>query len=79
MPNDPLSIAALGSAAGAFFYVLKLLVDGKLHTNSEVAGKDKQIADLLAINVRLAEANEAANATLAAIISAGRTGHASSG
>lgn len=79
MPADLISLIATGGAAGAFFYVLKWIVDGKLHSNSELAGKDAQIADLKAANTDLIAANVTANATLAAVISAGRTGHASSG
>jgi len=61
MPNDPLSLVITGGAAGALFYVLRLLIEGKLHTNSEVDGLRADIADLKKINASQAEALKASN------------------
>ena len=50
-----------GGAAGALFYVLKLIVDGRLHSTSEVDGLRQDKKDLLAANTRLAAAIERSN------------------
>lgn len=61
-------LGAAGVAVGVVLYVLNLLVNGKIHTQSEMTGKDKQIADLLEANRRLNEALEGANATMQRLI-----------
>ena len=65
-------VAQLGVASavvGMAMYILKLLVDGRLHTNSELAARDKQISDLLEVNRRMTEALGLANETMQRIIS----------
>ena len=49
---DPSLVQALtvGGAAVAFFLVLKWIIDGKLHTHSEVEGLRQDKIDLLQIN-----------------------------
>lgn len=84
MPDPTTLIAGLiailttGSAAGAFYKVLQWITGDKpkLHSHSEVTGLQTQIADLKEANEALREANATANATLSALIQAGRTGHA---
>lgn len=58
---DPIQIITLGGAAGMAYFVLKWLVDGKLHTHSEVEGLRQDKAELWAANKLLAEANAEAN------------------
>lgn len=47
---DPLQMITIGGAAGVAFYVLKWLVDGKLHTSSETDGLRQDKVDLIRIN-----------------------------
>lgn len=63
-PQTLPTLITLGGAAGALFYVLKLLVDGKLHTNSEVDGLRLDKQHLFAANARLSSGLEKSNATL---------------
>ena len=65
---DPLQLIITGGAAGALFYVLKLLVDGKLHTSSEVDGLRDDKSKLFGANGRLAAALEQTNALLRDVI-----------
>ena len=60
---DPsiVSVITVTGAAGAFFLVLKWIVDGKLHTESEVSGLRQDKADLLKINTEQAEAMRHSN------------------
>ena len=58
---DPLQLILSTGAAGALFYIVKLLVDGKLHTNSEVDGLKADKADLLKINAAQADALRQSN------------------
>lgn len=66
--TDPVQIVTLLGAAGALFYVLRLLVDGKLHTNSEIEGLRQDKKDLLAINAILSSAIDKSNDQLTMII-----------
>lgn len=42
---DPIPLITITGAAGAFFWVLQWIVNGKLHTDSEVQGlkEDKKV------------------------------------
>ena len=69
---DGVAITQLGVASvvvGMAVWMLKLLIDGKLHTNSELAARDKQISDLLEVNRGMREALSSANETMQRIIS----------
>lgn len=85
MPDPTTLIAGLiailttGSAAGAFYKILTWMTSDKpkLHSHSEVVGLQERIADLEKANDDLLAANATANATLAALVQAGRTGRAS--
>ena len=65
---DPVGAIAVGSAAGALFYVLTLLVGGKLHTTSEVNGLREDKKQLFSANVRLAAAVEQSNVLLQQLV-----------
>lgn len=58
---DPLTAITVGGAAGVAILVLKWMVDGKLHTDSEVQGLKADKADLLKINAAFAEALKLSN------------------
>lgn len=64
MPDNPLSLVTLLGAAGALLYVLKLIVDGKLHSSSEVDGLKQDKKDLIESNEDLTQALGAANQQL---------------
>lgn len=66
--NDPSQIILTLGAAGALFYVLKLIVDGKLHSSSEVDGIRADKKELLAVNARMADAIDKSNDQLTMII-----------
>jgi hypothetical protein len=66
--NDPAQFITVLGAAGALFYVLKLIVDGKLHSNSEIEGLRQDKKDLLAINQSLGAALDRTNAQLSSIV-----------
>jgi DUF1009 family protein len=68
IPADPAQMIAVLGAAGALLYVLKLIVDGKLHSNSEVEGLRQDKKDLLAINAILTSAIDKSNDQLTMII-----------
>lgn len=68
MPPDSIQLITVLGAAGALLYVLKLIVDGKLHTSSEVDGLRADKDRLIGINARLAEAIDRTNVQLATII-----------
>ena len=61
---EPIQLIATTGAAGVLFYVLKWVVDGKLHNNSEVDGLRQDKKDLLRINASLSEALRSTNAQL---------------
>lgn len=63
--NDPVQLIMVAGAAGALFYVLRLIVDGKLHSDSEVQGLKQDKVDLLEINKKQNDALDAANKQLA--------------
>lgn len=52
------------SAAAVLAYVLKLFVDGKIHSNSEVAGLREDKSALLESNLHLSEALKSAHQQL---------------
>lgn len=58
---EPIQFLMLGGAAGALFWVLKLAVDGKLHTSSETDGLRQDKVDLLKINETQGQALKASN------------------
>lgn len=69
MPGDPtvtsiITLLTVGGAAGAFYVILRWLIDGKLHTHSEVEGLQRDKADLLAVNKTQADALERSNSAL---------------
>lgn len=68
MSPDPIQLITVLGAAGALFYVLKLIVDGKLHSNSEVDGLRQDKKDLLVINATLLDALDKSNDQLKMII-----------
>jgi hypothetical protein len=65
---DPVSLLSTLGAAGALLYVLKLIVDGKLHASSEVDGLRKDKADLLRVTEAQGEALRANNEALAQVL-----------
>lgn len=66
---DPLpQLVTIGGAAGALFYVLKLLVDGKLHTQSEVDGLAGDKQQLFAAVGRLSSGLERSNKLLEKVL-----------
>lgn len=65
---------SVGGAAVALLYVLKQLIDGKLHTHSEVDGLLKDKAALLDVNRRQSDALEQANAVMQRILEVNRAG-----
>lgn len=72
---DGISFTQLGVAGFAVLialYVLKLVIDGKLHTHSELTAKDKHIGDLMDANKRLTDAVDGANATMHRLLEIGR-------
>lgn len=66
---DPLQLITIGGAAGAFLYVLHLLATGKFHTHSEVEGLRADKTDLWKANRTLQSSLDAANRSLAEILS----------
>lgn len=52
-PENAINFIMVGGAAGALFYVLRLLVEGRLHTHSEVEGLRQDKADLFQANTAL--------------------------
>jgi hypothetical protein len=62
MEGQILQIITVAGAAGAFFLVLKWIVDGKLHSDSETKGLREDKTELLKINadqsVARAKSNE---------------------
>lgn len=65
---DPVQIVTVGGAAGALWWVLNLLVGGKLHTHSEVAGLRQDNTDLKKVNRTQADALKASNELLPEIL-----------
>jgi hypothetical protein len=70
VPTDlgPLQLLVTAGAAGAFYFVLKWLVDGKLHTHSEVEGLRADKVALLEVNKEQAAAMKHTNELLEAAI-----------
>jgi len=58
---DPLQLIVLTGGLGVAVWVLKLAVDGKLHTSSETDGLRQDKVDLLKINETQGQALKAAN------------------
>lgn len=58
---DPQQLIVVGGAAGALFWVVKLAVDGKLHTSSETDGLRQDKVELLKINETQGQALKASN------------------
>jgi hypothetical protein len=65
---DPAQLVTVLGAAGALLLVLKWVVDGKLHSSSEVDGLREDKKALLAINAALSEAIDKSNDQLTMII-----------
>lgn len=65
---DPYQAIVLGGAAGALFWVLKLVTDGKLHSSSETDGLRQDKVDLLKINETQGKALRASNEQLAELV-----------
>lgn len=63
-----IQIVTVAGAAGAFFIVLKWVVDGKLHSDSEVVGLRQDKADLLKLNTEQAEAMKRSTALLEKLV-----------
>lgn len=63
-----ISFLTIGGAAVALFWVLRLVVDGKLHSSSEVDGLRSDKAELLRINQEMTEALGSANEQLASLV-----------
>lgn len=66
---DPLQAITLAGAGGVALWVLKQLVDGKLHTHSEVEGLKADKAELWKANAVLQSAVDVGNKTLLEILS----------
>lgn len=67
-PEQIVQSITVGGAAAAFYWVLKLLVDGKLHTDSEVNGLRQDKIDLLRINSALSDTLGNTNTQLAEVL-----------
>lgn len=63
-----LQLITITGAAGAFFWMIKWIADGRFHTHSEVEGLRQDKADLLKINEQQSEALKATNELLAEAI-----------
>jgi len=61
METGIIQIVTTAGAAGAFFLVLKWIVDGKLHSDSETKGLREDKADLLRINEEQSQALKKSN------------------
>lgn len=61
MSDEIVTIISTGGAAGVLFYVVKWIIDGKLHPHSEVEGLRADVADLKKINAAQAEALRQSN------------------
>lgn len=57
-----------GGAAGALFYVLRLIVEGRLHSDSEINGLREDKKQLLAANARLATGVDHSNTLLQKVL-----------
>lgn len=68
MDAQIIQIVTVAGAAGAFFIVLKWVVDGKLHSDSEVVGLRQDKADLLKLNTEQAEAMKRSTALLEKLV-----------
>jgi hypothetical protein len=66
--GDPIQLLVLTGAAGAFLWVLKQIIDGKLHSSSETDGLRQDKVDLLRINGGLNDGLKASNAQLTEIL-----------
>lgn len=65
---DPYQLIVLGGAAGALFWVLKLITDGKLHSSSETDGLRQDKVELLKINETQGKALRASNEAMADMV-----------
>lgn len=68
MDGNILQLLTIGGAAGALFWVLKLVTDGKLHSSSETDGLRQDKADLLKVNESQGKALRASNEAWAQMI-----------
>lgn len=65
---DPIQLITVGGAAGALWWVLNLIVGGKLHSSSETTGLRQDIVDLKKVNRTQADALKASNELLPEIL-----------
>ena len=65
---DPLQLIVTTGGLGVAVWVLKLAVDGKLHTSSETDGLKQDKVDLLKINERQGTALDSSNTQLAELV-----------
>ena len=68
LPDTILQLILQLGAAGALIWVLKLIVDGKLHSHSEVEGLRNDKTQLLEVNEVQGEALKAANSQLETVL-----------
>ena len=66
--GNPFSLIMVGGAAAAFFWVLQWIVNGKLHSRSEVDGLRADKRELFTANKELIEANAEANKGIADVL-----------
>lgn len=69
LPAEIVQLGVAGIVAMVLAFVLKLIVDGRLHTDGEIKVRDDRIADLMAQTDTLTAALGSANDQSKAIIS----------
>jgi hypothetical protein len=67
-PDQIITAIIVTGAAGAFFWVLRQIIDGKLHSSSEVDGLRQDKADLLRINAAISKQLADTNSQLREVI-----------
>lgn len=61
LPAEIVQLGVAGVVAAVLWYILKLVVDGKLHTDSEIEVRDQRVSELLSQVNTLTSALNAAN------------------
>jgi len=69
LPPDLVQLGVAGVVAGLLLYLLKLILDGKLHTEAEIKIRDEYVKELLTQIETMTAALSASNEQSRAIIS----------
>ena len=69
LPQDLVQLGVAGVVAGLLLYLLKLILDGKLHTEAEIKIRDEYVRQLLGQIDTMTAALSASNEQSRAIIS----------